>query len=500
MTQKSQNTNAVASPSSNRAWGWAIPLLALLVFGLAGTFSPFLHTPDAAFPKGGPINTGDTAWMLTASALVLLMTPGLSFFYGGMVSRKNVISTMLQSFIAMGAISILWVAVGFSLSFGDSIGGWIGNPLTFAMFRGVGGLTHPALSATIPLVVFALFQLKFAIITPALITGAFAERVRFSSYLLFICLFSVLVYAPLAHWTWHPDGFLHKMGVLDFAGGTVVHMSAGLAALAGALFFGPRAATEPGKAHVPANIPFVLLGTGMLWFGWFGFNAGSALAANETAAGAFLTTNTASAAAMISWIMFDALRGRKPSAVGACIGAVVGLVAITPAAGYVDVGPSILIGALSSIVSNLAVHWRSKTSIDDTLDVFPCHGVGGMFGMVATAVFAREGGLITGHTALFWQHLAALAIVAVFSFGGSYVLYLLTNLIIPMRVSKEDEREGLDLSQHGESFETLVVAIETEIAGSRTSSPGLMQGLGAAARVKEDGLVSGRFLKPFELQ
>ena len=388
--------------------------------------------------------------MLTATAFVLFMTPGLSFFYGGMVQKKNMISTMLQSFIAMGIVSILWVVVAFSLSFGQSIGGFIGNPLTYFMFRGVGAETNPDLCPTIPLALYALFQLKFAIITPALITGAFAERVRFSSYCLFLSLFTLLIYSPLVHWTWHPDGFLHKMGVLDFAGGTVVHMSAGLAALAGALFFGPR---KQISAHSsPANIPFILLGTGMLWFGWFGFNAGSALAANDQAVTAFLTTNTASAAAMLAWLFFDCMRGRKPSAVGACVGAVVGLVAITPAAGYVDVGSSILIGIIAAVASNFAVHWKGKSSIDDTLDVFPCHGVGGIVGMILTAVFAKDGGLITGHSSLFVHHIEALVIVSIFTFGGAWILYRVTNWIIPLRVSPNNEERGLDESQHGEFY------------------------------------------------
>src|SRR5436305_13000325 len=289
---------------------------------------------------GGPVNSGDVAWMLTATGLVLLMTPGLSFFYGGMVRSKNVVSTMLQSFVAMAVISILWIVVGFSLAFGDSIHGLIGNPATFFMFRHMGASTHPDLAPTIPLILFALFQLKFAIITPALITGSFAERVRFSSYLLFMLLFSIFIYSPLAHWTWHPEGFLHKMGVLDFAGGTVVHMSAGFAALAGAMVLGRRRTHAAGEAHTPANIPFVILGTGMLWFGWFGFNAGSALSAGGQAAMAFATTNTASASAALAWIFFDRMRGNKPSALGACVGAVVGLVAITPAAGYGSAGES----------------------------------------------------------------------------------------------------------------------------------------------------------------
>src|SRR2546430_5499555 len=258
----------------------AIPFMLVAMVSLAGAF--FRAAPQAV--TGGPLNTGDTAWMLTATGLVLLMTPGLSFFYGGMVRTKNVVSTMLQSFVAMGVISILWIVVGFSLAFGDSIHGVIGDPRTFFMFSRVGAQTHPDLAPTIPLILFALFQLKFAIITPALITGSFAERVRFTSYLLFMCLFSLFIYAPLAHWTWHPEGFLHKLGVLDFAGGTVVHMSAGLAALAGAMTLGRRQTHQAGESHTPANIPFVMLGTGMLWFGWFGFNAGSALSASGQAA------------------------------------------------------------------------------------------------------------------------------------------------------------------------------------------------------------------------
>jgi Amt family ammonium transporter len=358
---------------------------------------------------------------------------------------------MLQSFVALGVISLVWVAVGFSLAFGDSIGGVVGNPLTFLMLDGVGGATHPALSPTIPLLLFALFQLKFAIITPALITGSFAERVRFSAYLLFMILFSVVIYAPVAHWTWHPDGFLRQWGVLDFAGGTVVHMSAGFAALAGALVLGRRHSHLAREPHVPANVPFVILGTGMLWFGWFGFNAGSALAASETAVMAFATTNTASAAAMLGWIFFDWMRDRRPTALGACIGAVVGLVAITPAAGFVTIRESLFIGLAASVVSNLAVYWKSRSTLDDTLDVFPCHGVGGAVGMVLTGVFAKDVGLTSGSPTVFLFHLLALVLVAAYAFGGSYLLYRLTDLLIPLRVDVEQEALGLDVSQHGES-------------------------------------------------
>ncbi len=425
-----------------------VPFVILVLVAIAALFVPVISKPPA--PGGDPINPGDVAWMLTASALVLLMTPGLSFFYGGMVGFKNVVSTMLQSIVALGVISLLWVVVGFSLAFGDSFGGFIGDPRTFLMFDGVNDLTNKGLAATIPLMLFAMFQLKFAIITPALITGSFAERVRFSSYLLFMVLFSLFIYCPLAHWTWHPDGFLRKMGVLDFAGGTVVHMSAGWAALAGAILLGRRRSHIAQEAHAPANIPFVLLGTGMLWFGWFGFNAGSAGAANGLATLAFATTNTASASAMLGWLFFDWMRGHKPSALGACIGAVVGLVAITPAAGYVTVRESVVIGLAASVVSNLAVHLRTKSTLDDTLDVFPCHGVGGMVGMIMTGIFA-DGGLAEGKSKLFMSHMLALVIVSVFSFVGSLILFKLTDLIIPLRVTEAQEREGLDLSQHGET-------------------------------------------------
>ncbi len=447
----------------------AIPFILLVILAVGALLIP-ARTTNA--PAGDAINSGDVAWMLTASALVLLMTPGLSFFYGGMVSLKNVVSTMLQSVVALGVISLVWVALGFSLAFGDSVGGVIGNPLTFLMFDGVGEATNKAMCATVPLMIFAMFQLKFAIITPALITGSFAERVRFSSYLLFMVLFSLFIYAPLAHWTWHPDGFLRKWGVLDFAGGTVVHMSAGWAALAGALILGRRKAHISKETTSPANVPFVILGTGMLWFGWFGFNAGSAVAANGTAAMAFATTNTASAAAMLGWMFFDWMRGRKPSALGACIGAVVGLVAITPAAGFVTIRESIFIGLVASVVSNLAAHWKSKSTLDDTLDVFPCHGVGGMIGMVMTGIFARDVGLTSGQTATFLAHLGALVIVSVFSFVGSFLLYKVTDLIIPLRVSEEQEIEGLDLSQHGEYAIAAELLLAPSTNGNGVHSPG----------------------------
>lgn len=381
-------------------------LVVISVMGLFAPEQPELWTVDSN------VNNADVAWMITATIFVLMMTPGLSLFYGGMVRQKNVISTILQSFIAMGVISIIWVVFGFSLAFGDDIGSFVGNPATFFMFDGVGAKTDPLLAPTIPLALFALFQMKFAIITPSLITGSFAERVRFSGYLVFMMLFCIFVYCPLAHWTWHPDGFLRQMGVVDFAGGIVVHASSGVAALAGAIFLGKR--TEQNSTHVPANIPFVILGAAMLWLGWFGFNAGSSLAANGVAVKAFLNTNTASATAMMAWVVFDCLRGRKPSAMGAAIGAVVGLVAITPSAGFVTVGESIFIALVTTIVCNVAVYWKNHTSVDDALDVFPTHGVGGILGTVLTGVFVH--GLIDGHWDVFFIHILAVIIVCVYTF------------------------------------------------------------------------------------
>lgn len=431
----------------------------ILPFGLlalAAILALLAPSTEVTTVTESQIDTGDTAWLLMSGALVLLMTPGLAFFYGGMVRKKNVISTMLQSFICMGLITVIWVVFGFSLAFGEDIGGIIGNPSTFYMMKGMlGNDTWPALP-TIPIALFAMFQLKFAVITPALITGAFAERIKFNAYLLFITLFVIFIYAPLAHATWHPDGLLANMGVLDFAGGTVVHMSAGWAALASALYLGKRKE----QTHTPARISYVILGTGLLWFGWFGFNAGSAGGANELAASAFATTTTASAAAAMAWIFFDILRGKKPSAMGACIGAVVGLVAITPAAGFVTIPHSLVIGIVAAVISNLVVIWRTKKGIDDTLDVFPCHGVGGMVGMLLTAVFAHSNvnsaaetnGLFFGETGLFVAHLIALIGASAFAFFGSLLLLKVTDLLASLRVSEEAENIGLDLSQHDEEL------------------------------------------------
>jgi Amt family ammonium transporter len=445
-------------------------ILLVLLIGIS-VLSLFMPAVPTTINTEG-INSGDVAWMLAATALVLLMTPGLAYFYGGMINTKNIISTMLQSFIAMGVISVLWIVVGFSLAFGDSIGGFIGNPTSFFMFQNVLDGKPWSLAPTIPLVLFALFQLKFAIITPALITGTFAERVRFKSYILFLVLFSLFIYAPLAHMTWHPDGFLFKLGVLDFAGGTVVHMSAGFAALAAAIYL--RNKKEIKEAISPANIPFVLLGTGLLWFGWFGFNAGSALGAGPLAASAFATTNTASAVAGLCWVLVDAVRGKKPSALGFCIGAVVGLVAITPAAGFVTIPSSLFIGTIAAIISNVVVHWKSKTSLEDTLDVFPCHGVGGAVGMVMTALLANTAvnaanttgnGLLFGEFTLFKVHMIALGLTLVFIIAGSFLILKITDLISPMTITSEEKLIGSDFSQHGENANPQV-GIKTEVAAA----------------------------------
>ncbi len=442
------------------------PFLVLAIVAIAAIFIPSLPNFD-----DGKFNAADVAWILVATALVFLMTPGLAFFYGGMVHRKNVISTMIKSVVAAGVVSVLWVTVGYSLSFGESIGGFIGNPMTHLFFKGVASGTpnlQGGATLTIPLLLFALFQLMFAIITPGLVVGAVAERIKFSAYILFIVLFSLLVYAPLAHWTWHPQGFLFKMGVLDFAGGTVVHISAGCAALAGALVLKRRQSHIEHKEIPPANIPYVLIGTGLLWFGWFGFNAGSALAANSLAVSAFATTNTAAAAAGLSWMFFDVLKGKKPSVLGFCIGAVVGLVAITPGAGFVAIPQSIFIGFLAAIISNVAVHYKAKSSLDDTLDVFPCHGIGGMVGMILTGVFATKSvnasgadGLFYGNPAFFFTQLKGLAIVVTYSFATSFAIFKFINFILPIRVSQEEELLGLDASQHNENYTQGTLLVQT---------------------------------------
>jgi len=394
-------------------------------------------------------NTGDIAWMLVSCAFVLLMTPALAFFYGGMVGRKNVLSTMIKSTVAAGVVSVLWIVVLFSLCFGDSIGGFIGNPNTFLFFKGVMSGEPWSLATTIPLSLFSFFQLMFAIITPGLVVGAVAERIRFTAYILFIVLFGILVYAPLAHMAWHPKGIMFGWGVLDFAGGTVVHISAGMAALAGAIVLKPRIRTE----SAPAGIPYVLIGTGLLWFGWFGFNAGSAVGAGSLAVYAFATTNTAAAAAGLAWMFFDVLRGKKPSVLGFCIGAVVGLVAITPAAGFVGVPQAIFIGFVAAIVSNFVAEFlKHKTKLDDPLDVFACHGLGGVTGMLLTGVLGSKNVNTLVLDGQFLIQLKGMLLAVVYSFVVSFIIFKFINFIVPLRVTEAEEEEGLDVTQHDENY------------------------------------------------
>jgi Amt family ammonium transporter len=412
-------------------------------------------------PNDPQYSQADIAWVLVSTALVFLMTPGLAFFYGGMVNRKNVISTMIKSTVAAGIVGVLWIVCGFSLAFGDTINGLIGDPSTFLFFHNVKGHAAWPLANTIPLTLFSLFQLMFAIITPGLVVGAVAERIRFTSYILFIVMFSLLVYAPLAHWSWHPEGFLAKMGAWDFAGGTVVHISAGCAALAGAMVLKRRKSHVEQKEIPPANVPYVLIGTGLLWFGWFGFNAGSAVGATPLAVNAFGTTTTAAASAGLTWMFFDVIKGKKPSVLAFCIGAVVGLVAITPAAGYVGIPQSIIIGLAGSLVANIAVAIKQRSTLDDTLDVFPCHGLGGMVGMLLTGVFASTAahgipggpnGLFYGNPEFFFTQLKAMGIAAGYSFVVSYGIFKFINFILPLRVSEMEEELGLDETQHNEKY------------------------------------------------
>jgi ammonium transporter, Amt family len=414
------------------------------------------------------MSSGDISWIITATALVMLMTPALGFFYGGLVRKKNLVSTIVQCFVIFAVISIVWALWGYSLVFGQSINGFIGfSPGLLGL--GTLGIhdVNSALAPAIPELLFFAFQLKFAAITPALIIGACAERFRFKSLLIFMVLWSTLIYAPIAHWVWNPSGWLRDIGAIDFAGGIVVHISAGLSALAAALVVGRRkGCAVPWKSHMktldhstefkPTNIPYVLLGAALLWFGWFGFNAGSALAANDLAVSALVTTNLAAAAAAVSWMIADWLRKGKPSAVGIAVGAVVGLVAITPAAGYVSVSSALIIGLAAGVISNLVANWRAgRSKIDDTLDVFACHGVGGIWGSIATGLFASAaiggiGGSLFGNPIQVVYQLIAVGVVVPFSFFGSYLLLKFVNLFSPLRVSEEAEDAGLDLSEHGE--------------------------------------------------
>ena len=406
-------------------------------------------------PQAPAISAGDTAWVLASSALVLLMTVGLACFYGGLVRSKNSLNTMMMSIVAMGAISVQWVVIGYSLSFAP--GSSVLGGFQWVLFRGVGGDPNPTYAATIPQSAHAIYQAMFAIITPALISGAIVERMRFRAYLAFLVLWSTLVYAPLAHWVWGSGGWLQKMGALDFAGGTVVHISAGVSALVAARFLGPRRDFRRVPLS-PHNVPVVLVGAGLLWFGWFGFNAGSALAANGLAALAFVNTNTAAAAALLTWALLDSARtGGKMTAVGAATGAVVGLVGITPAAGYVTPPAAIAIGALCAVVSYFAIQRRSRSQLDDSLDVFSCHGLAGVAGAMLTGVFATKlvnpagnDGLFAGNPGQLLVQLYAVLAAVIIAAVGTIVILAIVRAAFGARARISDEMIGLDLSEHGE--------------------------------------------------
>ncbi len=404
----------------------------------------------------GPINTGDTAWVMISTALVMLMTPGLALFYGGLVRRKNVLSTIMHSFFMLALVSVTWVLWGYSLAFGPDTGlGLIGS-LDWIGLEGVTGAPSDTYAPGIPHLAFMAFQMMFAIITPALITGAFAERKRFKAFVLFSVLWSTLVYAPIAHWVWSPDGWLYGLGVLDFAGGTVVHLSSGVAALVAALVVGRRLGlVQP--ATEPHDVPMTVLGAGLLWFGWFGFNAGSALGANGLAATALVTTNTAAAMAALTWVTISWLHRGSPSVIGAAVGAVAGLVAITPAAGFVTPAAAVLIGFGVGIACYGASLLRLRSRVDDALDVFAVHGVGGAFGAVATGVFATvavneagRDGLLAGNAGQVLIQVFGAGVVALYSALATGAILLAVNVMVRIRVPDDAEEAGLDLAQHGE--------------------------------------------------
>lgn len=409
----------------------------------------------ATAPK---IDTGDTSWVLVSTAMVLLMTaPGLALFYGGMVRKKNILGTLMQSFVLLCVISIQWIIWGYSISFGPDKGGLIGG-LEWALLRGVGAEPYPDYAATIPHQLFMMFQMMFAVITPALITGAFAERMKFKAFLIFSLLWTTIVYDPVAHWVWGMGGWLRGLGALDFAGGAVVHISSGVSALAAAIVLGKRKGYMS-ELIAPHSLPMTVMGAGLLWFGWFGFNAGSALGANGLAVTAFVATNTAAAAAALSWMVIEWEHRGKPTVLGVSSGLVAGLVAVTPAAGFVTPGSAIIIGLASGVICYASVSFlKPKAGYDDSLDAFGIHGVGGIFGAIATGLFATVSvnpagadGLFYGSAALLGKQLIAIGATAIYSFAVTFVILKLIDAVMGLRVSHDDETMGLDLSQHSES-------------------------------------------------
>jgi len=430
-------------------------IMAIIV--MLAAFLTFLASSGTISASGtdGKLDSADSAWVSVAAVLVMLMTPALGFFYGGLVRQKNVVSTIMQCVIIFAISTGVWTLWGYSLAFAPSQSGFIGS-LKNAFLHGVGTAPNEAYAATIPSSLFYFFQLKFAAITPALIIGAFAERIRFRSLIVFIILWTTFVYAPAAHWVWGVGGWLRNLGALDFAGGTVVHVLAGVSALGSAMVIGRR--NKGAHAARPSNVPFVILGAALLWFGWFGFNAGSALAINGVAVNSLVTTNIAAAFAALSWMTVDWVLWGKPSATGAATGAVCGLVAITPAAGFVDSTAAIVIGMLAGMICSFTVVLMDRTGLDDTLDVFACHGVGGIFGAIATGLFAQKlvnpsgaDGLFYGNPKQVLIQILAVAATAVWAFVMSVILLKTIDWVMGLRVTPEEEEIGLDLSQHGES-------------------------------------------------
>jgi Amt family ammonium transporter len=427
----------------------------LVVFGFVLWAVPSTLFAQEAAPAPG-IDTGDTAWMLISTALVMLMTPGLALFYGGMVRRKNVLGTIMHSFIAIALVSLQWILIGYSLSFGPDVKGLIGN-LSWAGLSGVGLAPNADYAPTIPHLLFMVYQMMFAVITPALISGAFAERMKFSAYLIFALLWTTIVYDPVAHWVWGSGGWLKHMGVLDFAGGIVVHATSGFSALAAALYIGKRKGFL--QEHMPPHdLPLTVLGAGLLWFGWFGFNAGSALSSGGLAVMAFVTTHAAAVAATLTWTLVEWVHRGKPTMFGAATGAIAGLATITPAAGFVGPIPALIIGMAAGLLCYTALNAKTRFRYDDSLDAFGVHGVGGTLGTIMAGVFASiainaagANGLLSGNAKQLGIQVGSVALVAVYSFGVSLVLFKVIDLVMGLRVNKDEETEGLDISQHGEA-------------------------------------------------
>jgi Amt family ammonium transporter len=432
--------------------GMTLVIYAILLF--------FLTAPDIFAQEAGKVDAGDTAFVLLSASLVMLMTPGLALFYGGMVRRKNVLGTIMQSFVAIAIVSVQWILFGYSLSFGPDIGGIIGG-LDWTGLRGVGGSPNPDYAATIPHIAFMIYQAMFAVITPALITGAFAERMKFSAFFIFTILWSTIVYDPVAHWIWGAGGWLKNTGVLDFAGGIVVHITSGISALAAALVIGKRKGYMH-EAFTPHNLPMTVLGAGLLWFGWFGFNAGSALSSGTLSAMTFVVTHISAVSATLIWVIMEWLHRGKPTMFGAATGSIAGLATITPASGFVGPMSALCIGLAAGAVCYAALNMKNRFGYDDSLDAFGVHGIGGALGTIATGIFAQKvlnsagaDGLLFGSSKMLISQIIAVSVTAIYSFVITVIILKVIDWTIGLRVNEEAEVEGLDISQHGESGYTL---------------------------------------------